>query len=76
MRGKPECLCVRVPSGGHHSPGAMADWGGSAVLEEEGLAIRGLLGRGRLSCASGLFLTNRLARATKEERDGLAARLK
>ena len=40
MRGKPECVGVRVLSGGHHCPGARADWRGSEVLEEGGLAIR------------------------------------
>ena len=69
MRGKPECLSVRVLAG-HPGPGAGADGRGSAVLEEGGLAIRGRLGRGRPSCASQLFFlyTTRLARATKEER--------
>ena len=68
MRGKPECLSVRVLSVGHHGPGARADWIGSAVLEEGGLAIRGRLVRGRPSCASQFVYTTRLARATKEER--------
>ena len=73
MRGKPECLSVRVLSGGHPGPGARADGRGSAVLEEGGLAIRGRLGRGSPSCESQFFCvyTNRLARATKEEMDWL-----
>ena len=69
-------MSVRVLSGGHPGPGARADWRGSALLEEGGLAIRGRLGRGRPSCASQFFLCIQTGlRVQQKRRDGLAARL-